>query len=327
MKKILILVALYFANESIAQKTKNKDPFAHTFSIVARDTKSGEMAVGVQSHLFSVGTTVSWGQAGVGVIATQSFTNKSFGIRGLNLMKNGKTADEALNILLSGDSDKEARQVAIADAKGNIAVFTGKSCVDYAGHIKGVNYSVQSNMMLNNKVPDAMSKAFKENWKLPLAERVMKALEAGQIVSGSVKGKQSAALLVVKGTANNKPWDDDHLIDLRVDDRETPLTELSRLLRVRRAYDHLDAGDYAIASSNVKKAMEEYQAAIKLLPNNAEMQYWTAISMANNNNIKKSSEMLQKIYAKEPNWRELTKRLTKVGLLKVSDWELKELIK
>ncbi|MEA5137953.1 DUF1028 domain-containing protein [Arcicella rigui] len=327
MKKLLLVFSLFFTLETDAQITKNKEPFANTFSIVARDMKTGEMAVGVQSHLFSVGTTVSWGQAGVGVIATQSFANKSFGIRGLNLMKNGKTADEALSILLSGDTDKEVRQVAIADAKGNIAVFTGKNCVEYAGHVKGLNFSVQSNMMLNNKVPEAMSRAFKENWKLPLPERVMKTLEAGRLASGSIKGKQSAALLVVKGTASNKPWDDDHLIDLRVDDKEMPLAELSRLLKVKRAYEHLNAGDYAIASSNVKKAMDEYHAAIKLLPNSAEMQYWTAISMANNNDIKKSSQMLQKIYSKEPNWRELTKRLTKVGLLNVSEWELKELVK
>ena len=323
----LCITFLYFFSNTFAQFNKKHEPFAHTFSIVARDSKTGEMAVGVQSHWFSVGTAVSWGQAGVGVIATQSFVNKSFGIRGLALLKSGKTAQEALDILLSNDGGKEVRQVGIVDAKGNVAVHTGKNCVDFAGHIKGTNYSVQSNMMLNNKVPSAMSKAFQDNWRLPLAERVLKALEAGQAVGGDIRGKQSAALLVVKGTSTNKPWDEDHLVDLRVDDHQSPLVELARLLKVRRAYDHMDAGDLATETSNMKKAMEEYNAAMKLLPNNIEMQYWTAITMANNKGIIKASEMLQKIYAKEPNWREMTKRLPKVGLLKVSDLDLKELTK
>ncbi len=328
MKKLFLCITfLYFSCNIYAQFTKKHEPFAHTFSIVARDSKTGEMAVGVQSHWFSVGTAVSWGQAGVGVIATQSFINKSFGIRGLALLKSGKTAQEALDILLSNDGGKDVRQVGIVDAKGNVAVHTGKSCVDFAGHIKGTNYSVQSNMMLNNKVPSAMSKAFQDNWRLPLAERVLKALEAGQAVGGDIRGKQSAALLVVKGTSTNKPWDEDHLIDLRVDDHQSPLIELARLLKVRRAYDHMDAGDLATETSNMKKAMDEYSAAMKLLPNNIEMQYWTAITMANNKSIIKASEMLQKIYVKEPNWREMTKRLPKVGLLKVSDLDLKELTK
>lgn len=326
MKKVLTLITfLYFTSNTFAQFSKNSEPFAHTFSIVARDTKTGEMAVGVQSHWFSVGTAVSWGQAGVGVVATQSFVNKSFGIRGLALMKNGKTAQETMDILLSNDGGKDVRQVGIIDAKGNVAVHTGKNCVDFAGHIKGTNYSVQSNMMLNNKVPAAMAKAFEDNWKLPLAERVLKALEAGQAVGGDIRGKQSAALLVVKGTSTNKPWDEDHLVDLRVDDHQTPLVELARLLKIKRAYDHMDAGDLATETDNMKKATDEYNAAMKLFPNNLEMQYWTAITMANNKSIIKASEILHKIYLKEPNWREMTKRLPKAGLLKVSDLDFKEL--
>ncbi len=143
MKKIfLCFTFLYFSSNIFAQFSKKNEPFAHTFSIVARDSKTGEMAIGVQSHWFSVGTAVSWGQAGVGVIATQSFVNKSFGIRGLALLKSGKTAQEALDILLSNDGGKDVRQVGIVDAKGNVAVHTGKSCVDFAGHIKGTNYSL-----------------------------------------------------------------------------------------------------------------------------------------------------------------------------------------
>ena len=311
---------------SVAQKTQHKEAFAHTFSIVARDPKTGDMAVGVQSHWFSVGTTVSWAEAGVGAIATQSFVNKSFGIRGLTLLKEGKNAQDVLDILLSDDQGKEVRQVGIVDAKGNVAVHTGKNCVDYAGHVKGTQFSVQSNMMLTDKVPAAMAKAFESSANLPLAERVLKAMEAAQAVGGDIRGKQSAALLLVNATDTGKPWDDNHKVDLRVDDHILPLVELARLLKVQRAYEHMNEGDLAVEKNDMKKAMEEYGAAMKMFPNNLEMQYWTAIALANSHEIKKAVTMLKKIYSKDMNWLEMTKRLPKVGLLTVSDAELKQLV-
>ena len=323
----LLLVFLILPLSLFAQHTRSGDPFAHTFSIVARDERTGDLAVGVQSHWFSVGTSVAWGEAGVGVVATQSFTNKSFGIRGLQLLKGGKTAQQALDELLRTDEGREVRQVAIVDAKGNVAVHTGKKCIDFAGHHKGTGYSVQANMMLNKTVPDAMAKAFEANRTLPLPERVLSALNAAQAAGGDIRGRQSAVLLVVKGKATGAPWDDNHLVDLRVDDAEQPLPELARLLRTHRAYEFMNNGDLATEKNDMKAAMQAYGSAMKLFPKNLEMQYWTAIALANTKQVPKAAGMLRSIYAQDAHWRELTRRLPNVGLLTVSDAELAQLLK
>jgi uncharacterized Ntn-hydrolase superfamily protein len=328
MKKLfLVLFSITLLHSFCSAQFYKKDaPFAHTFSIVARDPVTGEMAVGVQSHWFSVGTAVPWGEAGVGVVATQSFVNKSYGIKGLDLMKKGKTAPQALAELLAQDDGREVRQVAMIDVNGNVDAYTGKSCIDHAGNIVGKNYSVQSNMMLTDKVCGAMSKAFESSMGKPLAERVLIALQAAQAVGGDIRGKQSAAILVVAGKSNGQPWNE-KLIDLRVDDNEKPLVELDRLLRIFRAYEHMDKGDLATEKNDMKLAMEEYGAAMKMFPKNLEMQYWTAITLANNKRVPEASILLQKIYKQDPNWRELTRRLPKVNLLNVNEAALKELLK
>jgi uncharacterized Ntn-hydrolase superfamily protein len=308
-----------------AQMNKPSDPFAHTYSIVARDSATGEMAVGVQSHWFSVGTVVSWAEAGVGAIATQSFANVSFGMRGLALLKEGKTPQETLDELLSDDDAREFRQVAIIDKQGRVAVHTGSSCVEYAGHTTGTNFSVQANMMLNDKVWPAMAKSFEKNKHLPLAERVLAAMQAGQAAGGDIRGQQSAAILVVKGESSGKPWED-KVIDLRVDDNPQPLQELERLLKVFRAYEHMNRGDLAIEQGNMQQAMQEYTAAEKMFPDNIEMQYWHAITLANGGKTAEAAAMLKKIYKKDKNWQEMTRRLPKAGLLQVSEKELKQLL-
>lgn len=323
----LFIVLILSSTSLVAQHTRNGDAFAHTFSIVARDEKTGDLAVGVQSHWFSVGTSVSWGEAGVGVVATQSFINKSFGIRGLQLLKQGKTAQQALDELLRTDKGRDVRQVAIADARGNVAVYTGKKCIDFASHQKGKTYSVQANMMLNSTVPGAMANAFEKNANLPLPERVLTALNAAQAAGGDIRGRQSAAILVVKGKATGAPWDDNHLVDLRVDDADQPLREMDRLLRTHRAYEHMNNGDLATEKNDMKKAMQEYGAAMKQFPKNLEMQYWMAIALANTKQVPKAAGMLRSIYAQDANWRELTRRLPKVGLLTVSEAELAQLVK
>lgn len=323
--RLLCILFLVVPSLVLAQHTRSGDPFAHTFSIVARDPKTGDLAVGVQSHWFSVGTSVSWAEAGVGAIATQSFTNKSFGLRGLQLLRTGKTAQQALDELLRTDDGRDVRQVAIVDIKGNVAVHTGSKCIDFAGHHVGVGYSVQANMMLNNTVPAAMAKAFEANAARPLPERVLSALDAAQTAGGDIRGRQSAVLLVVRGKATDAPWDDNHLVDLRVDDADRPLVELARLLRLHRAYEHMNNGDLATEKNDMTSAMREYGAAMKLFPHNLEMQYWTAIALANTKQLDKASAMLRSIYAKDHNWRELTRRLPKVGLLTVSPEALKRL--
>jgi len=326
MKHLLLILSLFSAYTVLAQPAKPNDPLAHTYSIVARDAKTGEMAVAVQSHWFSVGTAVSWGEAGVGVVATQSFTNKSFGLRGLDLLKEGKSPQEALNILLSDDEGRDFRQVAILDKQGRVATHTGKSCIDFAGHANGENFSVQANMMLTDKVVPAMEKAWKENSELPLAERMVMVLQAAQNEGGDIRGKQSTALVVFAAKASREPWND-KLIDLRVDDSENPIKEIDRLLKVYRAYEHMNQGDLYVEKNEMKSAMQAYNAAMEMFPENLEMQYWTAITLANDNQLVRATEMLQEIYKKDENWRELTRRLPKVGLLNVSEKDLKELLK
>jgi uncharacterized Ntn-hydrolase superfamily protein len=327
MKKIIFFAGIFIFLYNIlpAQVFNKKEPFAHTFSIVARDAKTGEMAVGVQSHWFSVGTLVPWGEAGVGVVATQSFVNKSYGAKGLALIKQGKTATEALAELVAADEGRDVRQVAMIDTNGNVNAHTGKKCIDFATHIVGKNFSVQSNMMLNDKVCPAMAKAFEASEGKPLAERILIALQAAQAVGGDIRGKQSAAILVVAGKSNGQLWNE-RLIDLRVDDNAFPLVEMDRLLKLYRAYEHMDKGDLATEKNDMKLAMKEYSTAMKMFPKNLEMQYWTAITLANNKKVKDAAVMLQKIYKQDANWRELTKRLPKVNLLTVSETELKELI-
>ena len=179
-------------------------PVAHTFSIVARDPATGELGVAVQSHYFSVGPVVPWAEAGVGAVATQALVLVDYGPRGLDLMRGGMTAQHALDSLLQADSHNDGRQVAMVDAKGDVAVHTGKNCIPDAGHQTGNQYSVQANLMASNKVWPAMAEAF-EKARGDLAERMLQALEAGQKAGGDIRGKQSAAIVVVRAKSTGKP--------------------------------------------------------------------------------------------------------------------------
>jgi len=325
MKKIFIAFLLLNFYAGSAQVYKANQQLVHTFSIVARDSITGEMAVGVQSHWFSVGTSVSWGEAGVGVVATQSFVDKSYGPKGLALMKSGLTARQALDSLLSVDAGREVRQVAFVDANGNVASHTGKSCIQYASHITGDNFSVQSNMMLDSTVCKNMAKAFRASYGKPLAERVLDALDAAQMAGGDIRGMQAAALIVVPGKPNNQPWND-KLVDVRVDDNPAPLKELRRLYKLHVAYQHMNNGDLATEKNDMQLAMKEYNAAMKMFPQNLEMQYWTAITLVNNKRINEALPMLRIIFQKDKNWKELTRRLPAVGLLTVDDTSLKKIM-
>ena len=303
----------------------NSNPFTHTYSIVARNPKTGEMGVGVQSHWFSVGSVVSWGEAGVGVVATQSFVNKSFGLRGLAILKRGKTPKEAIEILLSSDEGRDVRQVSILDAEGRVATHTGSKCIKQAGHIVGENFSVQANMMFSDQVWPAMAAAFETYNYLPLPEQIVKCLEAAESVGGDIRGKQSAAILIVASEAPENKWEDP-IIDLRVEDHTEPLKEISRLLKVWRAYEHMNNGDLAIEKGDIGKALVEYNAAMEGFPDNLEMQYWTAISLANNNKIDEAIVLLKKVFKKDNNWRLLTERLPEVELLNIEEDQLKRIL-
>jgi len=325
MKNLFLIFSIFIMAQAFAQVYKTSEPFAHTYSIVCRDEATGDMGVAVQSHWFSVGTAVSWAEAGVGAIATQSFVNKSFGILGLNRLRKGLTAQQVVDSLLKDDEGREVRQLAIIDSKGNVATHTGKNCIDHANHIVGANFSVQSNMMLTSSVSKAMADAFQKSSSKPLAERMIIALEGAEKAGGDIRGQQSAALIVVPGKSAGKPWDE-RTVDLRVDDNATPLKELRRLYTVHIAYQHMNNGDLAVEKNDMVTAMNEYNAAMKLFPNNLEMQYWTAITLANNKQLAKAMPILKNIFNKDVKWKELTRRLPKVNLLTVSETDLKKIL-
>ena len=285
----------------------------HTYSIVARDPKTGEMGVAVQSHWFSVGPLVPWAEAGVGAIATQSFVDPAYGLRGLELMRSGMSAPDTLKSLLLTDKGDGVRQVAMIDVKGRVGAHTGGKCIEWAGHQTGKNYSVQANMMLNSKVVPSMAKAF-EGRKGSLPDRLLGALVAAQEAGGDIRGRQSAALLVVKGKSTGKPWSD-RVVELRVEDHETPLKELKRLITIHRAYQHMNAGDTAIENAEMKEALKQYATAQTLVPDNLEIVYWNAVTLATNKHVKEAVPLFKKVFAKDKNWIELTRRLSKPGIM------------
>lgn len=285
----------------------------HTFSIVARDPATGELGVAVQSHWFNVGSTVPWAEAGVGAIATQSFVDPSYGKLGLDLMRMGRSAPDALKFLLAGDEGRDVRQVAMIDAAGRVAAHTGAKDIPAAGHITGQNFSVQANLMLNDRVWPAMAHAF-ETTRGDLAERMLAALDAAQSAGGDIRGRQSAAIIVVSGKPTGRPWTD-RIFDLRVDDSPEPLKELRRLVTLQRAYNHMNAGDAAVEKKDNEGALREYSAAEQLVPDNAEMVYWHAVALVNMNRLDESLPLFRRVFRMDPNWIELTSRLAKVGLL------------
>jgi uncharacterized Ntn-hydrolase superfamily protein len=285
----------------------------HTFSIVARDQKTGEMGVAVQSHWFSVGSDVPWAEAGIGAVATQSFVDPSYGPKGLDLMRLGKSASDALKELIAADSGEAVRQVAMVDARGDVAVHTGKRCVEFAGHKTGDGYSAQANLMLNNGVPQAMAQAFGRA-RGDLADRMMAALEGAQEAGGDIRGKQSAAIMVVKAQSSGKPWAD-RIVDLRVEDHPEPLVELRRLLNVARAYGHMNAGDVAMEQNDIEKAVKEYGDAMKLAGDNIEIAFWSALTLAAKGNLGQALPILRKAFSADKNWVEVLRRLPRAGMV------------
>jgi len=290
------------------------DPLVHTFSIVARDPATGEMGVAVQSHWFSVGSIVTWAEAGVGAVATQSFVDPGYGMRGLDLMRTGIAAPAALKQLVAADAQRAGRQVAMVDAQGRVDAYTGPSAIAAAGHHVGAQFSVQANMMANAKVWPAIAEAF-ESTKGDLADRLLAALDGAQRAGGDVRGKQSAALLVVKAKGTGRPWAGaDRVFDLRIEDHPQPLVELRRLIRLQRAYGHANRGDELMTEKKVEDALKEYQAASALAPEILELPFWHAVTLASIGREKEAAPIFRAVFAKEPIWAELLGRLPAAGL-------------
>ena len=287
-----------------------------TYSIVARDAATGEIGVAVQSHWFSVGAIVPWAEAGVGAVATQSFVDPRYGPLGLELMRLGRSAPEALRALVSSDADSAVRQVAMIDAQGRVAAFTGARAIRAAGQQTGAQYSVQANLMEKSSVWPAMARAF-ETAKGDLAERLLAALEAAEREGGDIRGRQSAAILVVGPTSTGRPWSD-RQFDLRVEDHPTPVAELRRLVTLARVYRKLNEGDEWVTKNDMPKAVEAYGAATSLVPDaatNGEAAFWTGISLANAKRVDEAFPYLRRAYAADPRWAELVTRLPAAGLM------------
>jgi len=285
----------------------------HTFSIVARDAKTGEMGVAVQSHAFAVGGGVTWAEAGVGAVATQSFIDPAYGPLGLDLMRAGRSAPDALKGLIAGDDGRDVRQVAMIDAQGRVSAYTGSKCIPSAGDHVGVGYSVQANLMDNDNIWPAMAKAY-EGSKGDLAARMLDALDAAQAAGGDIRGMESAAILIVKGVSSGKPWAD-KVFDLRVDDHPQPLAELRRLVTLQRANNFANDGDRFIEKKDSAAAEKAYAAAEALAPDFAEMSFWHAVAIANSGRVDDSLPVFARAYRCYPKFRELVPRLAKVGLL------------
>lgn len=280
---------------------------AHTYSVVARDPRNGDLGVAVQSHWFNVGRIVPWLMAGVGAVATQSMVEVSYGPRGLDLMGKGRSAPEALAELLDADADRELRQVAMIDADGRVGVHTGSRCIAEASHQWGDGWSVQANIMRSPAVVPAMAEAFQDSDGM-LAERLLATLEAAERTGGDLRGSQSAALIVVGGSSREP------LMDLRVEDHTDPIGELTRLVAVAGAYDDMNRGDEALGAGDIAEAQRAYSAAAYRLPT-AEILFWQGVGLAEAGSVQEGATALRAAVAANPDMRELLRRLPAAGLL------------
>ena len=298
---------------------------ASTYSIVAVDTQSGEMGIGVQSHFFAVGSAVPWIIPGVGAIATQSLVNRQYGPDGLELLKKGKPPQEVIDTLTEDDKGRDYRQLAVLSADGYVAAYTGRKCIREAGHITGEGFSVQANMMAQTGVCEAMAAAFQTKTQTAavqgrptlshpsLARRLLDALKAAESLGGDIRGKQSAAILTAD-TASKGHIADEYRVDLRVDDHSEPLEELERLLNLHDGYAQLEEGDTKLGHGNFEGAMEDYSSALKTAPENREMRYWKAVALLQANYREEAFHILEELIRERPGWLDLLHRLEEAEL-------------
>ena len=287
-----------------------------TYSIVARDPETGRLGVAVQTHQMGVGSVVPWLIPGVGAVATQSLVNVSFGPLGLAMLQAGVPAPKVVEALVASDGNAARRQLAVVDANGRAAAWTGQGCIPEAQHHIGEGYSVQANMMTLDSVVPAMARAF-EAATGDLAQRMMQALEAAQAEDGDIRGMQSAALKVVSGDTSDHAWET--LYDLRVDESADPLTELARLVRLRHAQLVDQSGYEALRQGNHGRARAQWEAARGEAPELAELGFWQAMTLADDlGEFDEAASLLRSVLSDEPrrsHWYDLIGRLEQCGLL------------
>ena len=285
----------------------------HTYSIVARDPETRELGAAVQSHWFSVGSNVIWAEPGVGAVATQSFIEPSYGPNGLQLMRTGMTAEQALTALLAADAHANVRQVGMVDSNGTAANHTGNNAIIEFCNLTGDSFAVQANLMWKPTVCSAMFEAY-ESAAGDIAERMLIALEAAEGEGGDIRGKQSVALLVVSGDISLPAWGG-RIFDLRIEDHAQPLPEMRRLLTMARAYRLMNEGDEHMTLGEVEKAIVAYSGAEALVPDSHEMVFWHAATLAADGRVEESLPLFKKAFDRWPLWRELVQRLPASGLL------------
>lgn len=309
-----ILIILILFSSSIFADNGPDRPFmpVNTFSIVAYDSATGQFGAAVQSHWFKVADVI-WLEPGVGAVATQSLADFAYGPMGLEMMRQGRSAKDALAGSLASDPDREVRQVAMIDKNGVVAAHTGTKCIAEAGHLVGKNYSVQANLMRNATVWGAMAQAF-ESTPGDLADKMMAALEAAQGEGGDIRGKQSAAMVVVTGKPTGRSWAD-RFIDIRVDDSSEPLKELRRLLNISRAYQLMDEGDRQITAGDFEAANKSYGKAAEMAPGNPEILFWQAATLVSAKQLERALPIFKQVFAADSSWRILVPRLVKSDLL------------
>lgn len=277
-----------------------------TYSLVARDPRTDEVGVAVQSHWFSVGAVVTHARAGVGAVAVQSVPEPTHGSRLLDLLAEGASPQEALDRVLEGDEAPAYRQTALVDVRGRVAVHTGEGCMPDAGHTTGDGWSAQANMMLSGAVWPAMAEAFAAaDPARPLADRLVAGLEAAQAAGGDVRGMQSAAVVVVP--AAGEPWR--RTVDLRVEDHPEPLAELRRLLGLHDAYSDAGAADELMAEGRHAEAGALFVRAAELAPEKEELLFWSGLAAASAGDVEAGVERVRQAIARNAGLEELLRRL------------------
>jgi uncharacterized Ntn-hydrolase superfamily protein len=271
-----------------------------TYSIVARDAETGQLGVAVQSHWFSVGSVVSWAEPGVGAVATQSVAEPAYGPRLLELLRGGESPSNALQGLLDVDEQARFRQVAVVDATGRVAVHTGEGCIQFAGDSQGEGFSAQANMMVSSRVWGAMAQAFSGS-RGPLSRRLLAALRAAETEGGDVRGRQSAALVVV--APEGEPWE--RVVELRVEDDPEPLDQLARLVDLHEAYTLANEADELGAAGRHEEAGERFMRASELSPDNPELLFWGGMGAAQTGNMELGKQLVSRAIEINPGWREL----------------------
>jgi len=295
------------------------DELHTTYSVVARDPDSGHFGVAVQTHQMTVGNFVPWLAAGAGAVATQALGNIRFGPLGLALLRQGLPAQKVVDALVATDDGAHQRQLAVVDAEGRVAAWTGDGCIEYAGHETGDGFSVQANMMTRPTVVAAMSAAYRAA-SGDLAERMLAAMQAAQLEDGDIRGMQSAALRVVKGDppAYKDPAEWRPVYDLRVDEADDPLTELGRLVRLRHAQLIDSQGHQAMEGGDHGRALELWAQARQLAPELEEMGYWQALNLADvPADVPAAASLMNEVLAADPrrqHWIDLIGRIERAGL-------------